>query len=95
MLLPRILAPVRAREGEIVFALLMKWSSYVVDEEAGVVSIFVGFPGLDRNSTEPTPDSHTFRVEHGKIRYIHTLSTCEGHPGCGMNSTLRTLGVQL
>ncbi|KAH7413849.1 hypothetical protein DE146DRAFT_741501 [Phaeosphaeria sp. MPI-PUGE-AT-0046c] len=60
---------------------------YVVDVEAGVVNIYVGFPGLDRASKEPAPDSHTFRVEKGKIRYVHTISTCEGHPGCGLNGT--------
>lgn len=61
---------------------------YVVDEEMGAVNIFVGFPGLDSLSNVPTPDSHTFRVEKGLIRYIHTLSTCEGHPGCGLNGTI-------
>jgi hypothetical protein len=60
---------------------------YVVDVEVGVVNIYVGFPGLDRASKEPAPDSHTFRVEKGKIRYVHTISTCEGHPGCGLNGT--------
>jgi hypothetical protein len=60
---------------------------YVVDVEYGVVNIYVGFPGLDRASKEPAPDSHTFRVEKGKIRYVHTISTCEGHPGCGLNGT--------
>ncbi|KAF2276482.1 uncharacterized protein EI97DRAFT_494056 [Westerdykella ornata] len=60
---------------------------YVVDVEMGAVNIYVGFPGLDRASNEPTPDSHLFRVEKGKIRYIHTISTCEGHPGCGLNGT--------
>jgi hypothetical protein len=60
---------------------------YVVDVEMGSVNIYVGFPGLDRASNEPTPDSHLFRVEKGQIRYIHTLSTCEGHPGCGLNGT--------
>jgi hypothetical protein len=60
---------------------------YVVDVELGVVNIYVGFPGLDRASKEPAPDSHTFRVEKGKIRYVHTISTCEGHPGCGLNGT--------
>lgn len=52
-----------------------------------MVNIYVGFPGLDRASPDPTPDSHTFRVEGGKLKYIHTISTCEGHPGCGLNST--------
>ncbi|KAH3950821.1 hypothetical protein HBH70_236140 [Parastagonospora nodorum] len=60
---------------------------YVVDVEYGAVSIFVGFPGLDRASKEPAPDSHLFRVEKGKLRYVHTISTCEGHPGCGLNGS--------
>jgi hypothetical protein len=60
---------------------------YVVDPVMGTVNIYVRFPGLDRASREPAPDSHTFRVEKGKIRYIHTISTCEGHPGCGLNGT--------
>lgn len=61
---------------------------YVIDEIYGVVNIFLGFPGLDGGSSEPAPDSHTFRVVNGKLRYIHTLSTCEGHPGCKANSTV-------
>ncbi|KAI8933355.1 hypothetical protein NX059_009974 [Plenodomus lindquistii] len=60
---------------------------YVVDVEMGTVNIYVGFPGLDRASKDPAPDSHTFRVEKGKLRYIHTISTCDGHPGCGLNGT--------
>ena len=60
---------------------------YVVDVEMGVVNIYVGFPGLDRASEVPAPDSHMFRVEGGRIRYVHTISTCEGHPGCGLNGT--------
>ncbi|KAF1833967.1 hypothetical protein BDW02DRAFT_484291, partial [Decorospora gaudefroyi] len=61
---------------------------YVVDPRMGTVNMYLGFPGLDRASDEPAPDSHTFRVEKGKIRYIHTISTCEGHPGCGLNGTV-------
>ncbi|KAF2023687.1 hypothetical protein EK21DRAFT_105139 [Setomelanomma holmii] len=60
---------------------------YVVDVQYGVVNIYVGFPGLDRASKDPAPDSYTLRVENRKIRYIHTISTCEGHPGCGLNGT--------
>ncbi len=60
---------------------------YVVDEEMGAVSIFLGFPGLDRTvADKPMPDGHFFRVEGGKIRYIHTVTTCES-AGCGMNGT--------
>ena len=57
---------------------------YVVDEEMGVVDIFCGFPGLDRSQgNKPAPDSHAFRVEGGRIRYIHTVSSCVV-AGCGM-----------
>ncbi|KAI0845445.1 hypothetical protein F5Y00DRAFT_272875 [Daldinia vernicosa] len=61
---------------------------YVVDEVLGVVDIYLGFPGLDRTQGEkPMPDSHMFRVESGKIRYIHTVSSCV-EAGCGFNSTI-------
>jgi hypothetical protein len=60
---------------------------YVVDEEMGAVAIYLGFPGIDRSVPgAPMPDCHFFRVEGGKIRYIHTVTTCE-HAGCGMNGT--------
>jgi hypothetical protein len=60
---------------------------YVVDEEMGAVAIYLGFPGIDRSVPGmPMPDCHFFRVEGGKIRYIHTVTTCE-HAGCGMNGT--------
>ncbi len=60
---------------------------YVVDEEMGVVDIFEGFPGLDRTVPKtPAPDSHLFRVENGKLRYVHTVSHCIT-PGCGMGNT--------
>ncbi|KAI0201169.1 hypothetical protein F4808DRAFT_129199 [Astrocystis sublimbata] len=59
---------------------------YVVDQEMGVVNIFLGFPGLDLSQSMNTtmPDSHMFRVESGRIRYVHTLSSCV-QAGCGMN----------
>ena len=39
---------------------------YVIDEQLGVVDAMVKF------STRP--DSHEFRVEKGKIRFVHTLT---------------------
>ncbi len=42
---------------------------YVVDVDMGTVNIFCRFgrdPGM--------PDSHTFRLVNGKIRYVHTLT---------------------
>jgi len=59
---------------------------YVVDVEKGAVVLFLGFPGLDQSQpNRPTPDSHMFRVEGGRIRYIHTLSACFSR-GCGVNA---------
>ncbi|KAI1335605.1 hypothetical protein F5Y15DRAFT_409027 [Xylariaceae sp. FL0016] len=60
---------------------------YVVDEEMGTVDILLGFPQLDMTvPNQSMPDSHMFRVEGGKIRYIHTVSSCVT-PGCGANFT--------
>ena len=54
-------------EGEDKLPILKR--DYVVDVDMGVVNIFCRFgrpPGM--------PDSHTFRVVNGKIRYVHTLT---------------------
>lgn len=57
---------------------------YVIDETLGALSMFVGFPGLDRTQGQaPMPDSHFFRVEHGVLRYLHTASACVV-AGCGL-----------
>ncbi|KAL2265904.1 hypothetical protein VTJ83DRAFT_5256 [Remersonia thermophila] len=39
---------------------------YVIDETVGAVSVFLNFATL--------PDSHEFRVEKGKLRYVHTVT---------------------
>ena len=51
---------------------------FVVDEAMGAVVGFVRF-GPNR-----LPDTHLFRVENGKIRYVHTLTVC-GEDGCRFN----------
>lgn len=67
--------------------IIVPWRRYVVDEALGVVDMFVGFPGLDRSQGQaPMPDSHVFRVEKGKIKYLHTASSCVER-GCGLNGT--------
>jgi hypothetical protein len=43
--------------------------SYVVDVEMGTVNIFCRF-----GNPPGAPDSHTFRLVNGKIRYVHTLT---------------------
>ncbi|KAH6611738.1 hypothetical protein B0J18DRAFT_442109 [Chaetomium sp. MPI-SDFR-AT-0129] len=39
---------------------------YVIDETVGTVSVFLSFATI--------PDSHEFRVEKGKLRFVHTLT---------------------
>ncbi len=43
---------------------------YIVDEELGVINVYCRFG----NSTTGMPDSHTFKMVKGKLRYVHTLS---------------------
>ncbi|MBN2321213.1 MAG: hypothetical protein JXR49_19190 [Acidobacteria bacterium] len=50
--------------------------SYVVDEDMGTVNIFLRF-----GNPPGAPDSHTFRLVNGKLRYVHTLTlTVPGIP---------------
>jgi hypothetical protein len=43
---------------------------YIVDEELSVINVYCRFG----NSTSGMPDSHTFKMLSGKLRYVHTLS---------------------
>ncbi|GAA5058295.1 hypothetical protein GCM10023208_24640 [Erythrobacter westpacificensis] len=54
----------------------LKNRRYVVDPVKGAVNVFLEF------GDNALPDSHTFRVENGKIRYIHTVTACETE-NCG------------
>lgn len=49
---------------------------FVVDPEIGAVVV------LSQFSINKLPDSHLFRVEQGKIRFVHTLTVCT-IPDCG------------
>jgi hypothetical protein len=52
---------------------------YVIDEEYGTVDIIMDFGGIaGQQGADGLPDSHEFRVEGGKLRYVHTLSSCGG-----------------
>jgi hypothetical protein len=53
---------------------------YVVDEELGSVDVMVDF------GKSMWPDSHEFRVEKGKLRYVHTMTKC-GIANCGVGSS--------
>ena len=59
----------RCNIGFPIDKLPMRDRSYVVDVDMGTVNIFTLFGNLTG-----APDSHTFRVVNGKIRYIHTLT---------------------
>jgi hypothetical protein len=47
---------------------------FVVDEEMGTVQVFCTFGVSTPGGGSGAPDSHLFRVEHGKLRYVHTLT---------------------
>ncbi|KAF1832906.1 hypothetical protein BDW02DRAFT_407397 [Decorospora gaudefroyi] len=54
---------------------------YVIDEAYGTVDIIMDFGGVPGQvGADGLPDSHEFRVEGGKLRYVHTLSHCRGGP---------------
>lgn len=50
---------------------------YVVDEAKGAVNVFLKMGENQR------PDSHTFRMENGALRYIHTVTNCGEDENCG------------
>jgi hypothetical protein len=52
--------------------------TYVIDPELGAVAVLSHF-GKDQE-----PDFHTFRVEHGKIKYVHTITACVKVANCGI-----------
>ena len=52
---------------------------YVIDESIGTVDVLLAFG----NTNNGLPDSHEFRVEGGKLRYVHTITACAS-PNCGM-----------
>jgi hypothetical protein len=51
--------------------------TYVIDPELGAVAVLSHF-GKDQE-----PDFHTFRVEHGKLKYVHTITACVKVANCG------------
>lgn len=64
--------------------------NYVVDVPHGAVSVML------RMGKNERPDIHTFRIEKGKIRYVHTITVCK-EDACGFkydDATKATLGVK-
>ena len=50
---------------------------YVIDPVVGSVAVFM------RMGPNRRPDAHVFRIEDGKIRYIHTVTNCGTDENCG------------
>jgi hypothetical protein len=47
---------------------------FVVDETIGAVVAFCTFGAGSANGGSGAPDTHLFRVENGKLRFVHTLT---------------------
>jgi hypothetical protein len=47
---------------------------FIVDEVIGSVVAFCTFGAGGPNGGSGSPDTHLFRVENGKLRYVHTLT---------------------
>jgi hypothetical protein len=47
---------------------------FVVDEAIGSVVVYCTFGAGGPNGGSGSPDTHLFRVENGKLRYVHTLT---------------------
>jgi hypothetical protein len=45
-----------------------------VDPTIGSVAVFCTFGAGNANGGIGSPDTHLFRVENGKLRYVHTLT---------------------
>jgi hypothetical protein len=47
---------------------------FVVDETIGAVVAFCTFGAGSATGGSGAPDTHLFRVENGKLRFVHTLT---------------------
>ena len=47
---------------------------FVVDEVLGSVVVYCTFGAGGPNGGSGAPDTHLFRIENGKLRYVHTLT---------------------
>jgi hypothetical protein len=47
---------------------------FIVDETMGTVTVFCTFGAGSPNGGSGAPDVHTFRIQNGKLRYVHTMT---------------------
>jgi hypothetical protein len=50
---------------------------YLIDPVVGAVAVFL------KMGPNKRPDAHVFRIEGGKIRYVHTVTNCGADENCG------------
>jgi hypothetical protein len=50
---------------------------YIIDPVVGAAAVFL------KMGQNARADAHVFRIEDGKIRYIHTITNCGGDENCG------------
>ena len=50
---------------------------YIIDPVVGAVAVFL------KMGPNMRPDAHVFRIESGKIRYVHTVTNCGTDENCG------------
>lgn len=65
---------------------------YVIDESVGSVDVFNVFGGGGQGGG--LPDSHEFRVEGGRIRFVHTITAC-WEDNCGFGAPPEILGQDI
>jgi hypothetical protein len=50
---------------------------YIIDPVVGSVAVFL------KMGPKKRPDAHVFRIEDGKIRFVHTVTNCLTDENCG------------
>ena len=58
---------------------------FVVDEVLNSVVVYCTFGAGGPNGGSGAPDAHMFRLENGKLRYVHTLTALLQSAGPGAN----------
>jgi hypothetical protein len=69
-------APEDSCTGGLPSGMIFSARRIIIDQDIGAAVL------LSKFTTNLQPDSHLFRVEKGKIRYVHTLTVCT-IPNCG------------
>jgi hypothetical protein len=61
---------------------------YIIDPVIGAVAVFL------KMGPNKRPDAHVFRIEDGKIRMIHTVTSCGEQVNCGFDPLDKMLAAR-